>query len=247
MINTWNESLLHEELKDYYCGDNGLKEVPIDGSICDILAADGQIIEIQTKNLSSLSVKIEKLLTHHQVKLIHPIPVITYIETYTEGNVLISKRKSPKKGSLYSIFPEITKIWRFLPDPKFTLLVVLAEILEIRIADGKGSWRRKGVSKADKKLLKILDQVEISSLYDLQKMIPEGLSEPFTRKDLRNTDAGKNADFMAWVLHQAGMLELVGKQGNAHMYRVSHVHRKTGRVKTKRVPAPIAEEIDTVP
>ena len=49
MINTWNESLLHEELKAYYCGDNGLKEVPIDGSICDILAADGQIIEIKQK------------------------------------------------------------------------------------------------------------------------------------------------------------------------------------------------------
>lgn len=54
MINTWNESLLHEELKDYYCGDNGNTEVPLEGSICDVLLNDGSIVEIQTANLGKL-------------------------------------------------------------------------------------------------------------------------------------------------------------------------------------------------
>ena len=37
MINTWNESLLHEELKEYYRGETGTAEVPVEGSICDVV------------------------------------------------------------------------------------------------------------------------------------------------------------------------------------------------------------------
>ena len=54
MINTYNESALHENLKFIYANlVNGTTEVKLKNFICDIVA-DKHIYEIQTSNLSSL-------------------------------------------------------------------------------------------------------------------------------------------------------------------------------------------------
>ena len=60
-INTYNESSLHKTLKTLYASENGFQtEVKKDGYIYDILDAEGNAIEIQTKNLSKLLPKIKK-------------------------------------------------------------------------------------------------------------------------------------------------------------------------------------------
>ena len=59
-INTYNESSLHNTLKIFYAEKFGGKtEVEAEGHIYDILCDDGQVIEIQTKNLSKLAGKIK--------------------------------------------------------------------------------------------------------------------------------------------------------------------------------------------
>ncbi|HKL86020.1 MAG TPA: hypothetical protein VJ861_06785 [Treponemataceae bacterium] len=231
MINTWNESLLHEELKEYFCGSTGKTEVPLCGSICDIILEDGTIIEIQTGNLSQLKPKLEKLLINNKVILVYPLPTNTFIETFDIENNLISKRKSPKHLTVYAIFKELTGIYHILDNPNFTLHVLLVDILEIRIADGTGSWRRKGIRRADKKLLKINDTKIFYGLESYVQLLPSNLPENFTRKDLAQSGAGKFSGHMAWVLWKTGSIELAGKNKNAHIYR------KTQGIKTK----PIAE------
>ena len=219
MINTWNESLLHEELKDYYCGNLGEKEVPYKGSICDVILNDGTIIEIQTGNIGQLKQKLEKLLVTNQVKLIYPLPTTTYIETYDIDQNLISKRKSPKHLSIYAIFKEITGIYTLLDNPNFTLHVLLVDILEIRIADGTGSWRRKGIRKADKKLIKINETKIFFGLKSYEDLLPKNLPEKFTCQDLAQAGVGKFSGHMAWVLRKTESIELIGKNKNAHIYR----------------------------
>jgi len=219
MINTWNESLLHEELKDYYCGDSGKKEIPLDGSICDVLRNDGVIIEVQTANLGKLKAKLQKLLINHQVILVYPIARNTLIETFDENRILKSRRKSPKHGNIFQLFRELTGIWMILDHPNLELQVLHADVLEIRIADGTGSWRRKGVRKDDKKLIKMHETRTFKTQTDYSELLPDSLSEQFTVSELCQAGAGAHAGHMVWVMRKMGIIELTGKKGNAFIYR----------------------------
>ena len=59
MINTWNESSLHETLKNAWCGPNGSVEVALHGVICDAVRQDGSIAEIQTGGFGKIRKKLE--------------------------------------------------------------------------------------------------------------------------------------------------------------------------------------------
>jgi hypothetical protein len=126
MINTYNETLLHEALKDLYCGDDGETEVEVAGSICDVVRPDGSIVEVQTAGLGRLKGKLEKLLADHSVLLVHPIPDVRYIETYGPDHILRSRRKSPKKGSPLQVFGELTSLWHLIGRRGFEIELVFA-------------------------------------------------------------------------------------------------------------------------
>lgn len=240
MINTWNESLLHEDLKDLYCGDTGKKEVSIQGSICDVVRQDGSLVEIQTSSIGKLKNKLERLLQDHELELVHPIAVNSIIETYNPDGSLKSRRKSPKHGTLFQLFSELTGIVHLLDNPNLTLTVVLADILEIRVADGTGSWRRKGIRLDDKKLIKIHETVSFTSLSAYARLLPDSLPTEFTVADLAVSGAGRYSGKMAWVLKKAGILEQTGKKGRAYLYRRVRIRRarEGGSKRSSPVPSP---------
>ncbi|MBU1068394.1 hypothetical protein KJ975_02395 [Myxococcota bacterium] len=219
MINTFNESLLHEELKQFYCGETGLTEVPVEGSICDVLHEDGTVVEIQTRQLGKLKRKLDKLLEHHRVKLVYPVARNKVLETRTRGGRLKSRRKSPKHDTVYRVFAELTGLWSLLGHPGLELEVVFADILETRVADGTGSWRRKGVRIEDRSLMQIHGTETFRTLGDWAGLLPASLPDEFTVKELGQAGAGTHAGKMAWTLRKAGVLELCGKRGNQFVYR----------------------------
>ncbi len=71
-ISTLNEKPLHESLKSWYARPGDLFEVPVDDFIVDIVR-DGLLVEIQTRNFSSIRRKLEELVAHHSVRLVYPI------------------------------------------------------------------------------------------------------------------------------------------------------------------------------
>lgn len=221
MINTWNESLLHESLKDHYCADRGQTEVEVEGSICDVVLDDNSIVEIQTQNLGALHKKLEKLLIHHRVRLVYPIAVNTTIETYNADRTLKSRRKSPKHGNVYQIFPELTKIYHLLENENLTITLLYSDIIQTRIADGTGSWRRKGVRLEDKRLSAIHSEQDLCGLTDYKKLIPSTLPEQFTTADLKTAGPGSSSGCMAWVLKKIGILQQVGKRGRHFLYMLA--------------------------
>ncbi len=247
MINTWNESLLHEELKDYYCGDGGKKEVPVEGSICDAVLEDGSIVEIQTAHLGKLKVKLHKLLENRRVNLVYPVAKNIIIETFDEKGNLLTRRKSPKHGTIFQLFKELTALYTLLDHPRFSLTVVFADILEIRVADGTGSWRRKGIRRADKKLVKMHESRLFNGKEAFAALIPEDVPEQFTVKDLKASGAGVHAGCMAWVLRKAEIIELCGKKERSYLYRRSAGYDSRGSAIPTRVPEPTSETTVTVP
>nr|MCR5400749.1 hypothetical protein [Treponema sp.] len=135
VINTLNESSLHKKLKEIYSLEEGSRrEVEENGKIYDIITGQGEIIEIQTRNLSKLLPKILDLLEKgKKIKIVHPYIKEKIINTYSEEGKLLSSRKSPKKENIYSAFRELTGLYPVLLNKNFSLDLLEISMTEIRI------------------------------------------------------------------------------------------------------------------
>ena len=229
MINTYNETSLHRELKAIYAQKHkGNTEIEIENYICDIVCSDenSTIIEIQTSNLSKLTSKIEKLTKFHKVKLIYPLATTTYLQRQDETGKILSKRKSPKKKNIYSIFGELFSLYKLFDNKNFSLTILFCEICIEKIVfdnlvqtPNKTRRFRKNWLIKDKKLISINDEIVLKTKKDLQDLIPKEIPENFSSKDLRKTEIKNEANKMIWVLRKANLIEQVDKKGNLIIYK----------------------------
>jgi hypothetical protein len=213
-------------------GKNDKTELKLEGYVIDIVKKT-VLVEIQTKNFLKIKPKLKKLLIKHKVRLVHNIPSIKWIiKTDRNGNI-ISKRKSSKKGNLYHVFNELIYLVDIAPEPKFSLEIVITEEEEIRQDDGKGSWRRKGVSIKDRKLIGIIEKKKINKLEDYLKFLPDDLQVPFSTKDI--SKELKVSIYLArkivYFYKKTKLIRCTGKIGNLLLYKKKKIlhSRSTSR------------------
>lgn len=226
MINTYNESDLHNTLKQMYIKTYGGKtEVLTDNYICDAVTDDGDVFEIQTANLSKLYPKIKALLISHKVTLVYPLAVERYIELADKEGNRISKRRSPKRPDMYSIFDELTGLYPILLNPGFRLEVLSVSITEYRIRTeepvqlmNKSRRFRKNWYKTGKSLNELKGRKTFTNKEDYLSMLPDTLPDVFCVKDVAAAGAGKNAQIMLWVLRKMNLVAITEKRGNAYYY-----------------------------
>ena len=234
-FSTLNESKLHHSLKILYQEIyEGYTEASQDGFIYDIVTKNGNIVEIQTKNLAKLLPKILKTIENgHNIKLIHPIPLTTRIELSNEKGKVISKRKSPKKGCIYDVFRELTGIYPVMTNPHFSLEVVEIEMTEERVRtnepvqskNGRRRYRRNWL-KTGKRLDEIINTRRFSSASDYLKLLPP-LPQKFCAKDLKTAlnklpdipRRSVDAHLIIWVLSHAGIIEQVKSKSRTKYYK----------------------------
>jgi hypothetical protein len=230
-IGTEKESSLHRALKFRYTGPEGQSEIQVGGYVCDGATEKGEIIEVQTGSFGSFREKIKILAKTGKVRIVHPVAVQKYIELYDSGGCLIRRRKSPGKNGLWHLFKALLYAPELPLLPNLTIEIALVDILERRKDDGKGSWRRKGVSIVDKTLTGWRESIILSGLSDYYRFVPFGKDEKFTSKDLA-AKAGIDTALARKCLYVLSKLELVkrmGKQGNTVVYKI-HRPRKTKKL-----------------
>jgi len=159
------EYSLHSEIKRWYRVSGDELEVKVEDFIVDILRGE-LLIEIQTQNFSAVKKKLIKLLTNNQVRLVYPIAKLKWIVHVSGSGEFVRRRKSPKKGKLSDLFYELIHAPRLIRNKNFSLEVLLIEEEEVRCNDGRGSWRRRGVSVQDRKLLNVFDRVVFEDSQD---------------------------------------------------------------------------------
>jgi hypothetical protein len=220
-IGTLAEKSLHAALKNWLSQPGDQQEVRVDGFVIDLVRG-ADLIEIQTRHLGAMKRKLAKLLPHHPIQLVHPIAAEKWIVRQTADGQPISRRKSPKRGQLVDIFAEIVRIPHLLAHPNLTVTVLLTQQEEIWRDDGQGSWRRKRWSVYDNLLLDVVGQHSFESATDWLTLLPQELPQPFTNRDL--TAALKCRANLAqkttYTLRHAGLIEVVGKQGNARLHQI---------------------------
>jgi hypothetical protein len=214
-IGTLNESSLHSTLKLWYKKLEDQLEVPVENFIIDIVRKD-LLIEIQTKNFSTIRKKLETLLKNHRVLLIHPIVKDKWIINIDQqSNKIIRKRLSPRHCSYLDIFEELIRIPELITNPNLTIELLLVQIEEFRMNDGKGSWRRKGWSIYDRRLVKVLEKRVFCSPIDYLMLKPTNLKTPFTNAELAYSleKPLRLAQKMSYCLCKMEIIKDIGKSG----------------------------------
>jgi len=217
-----NEKPLHASLKQWYAQPGDRFEVPVQGFVIDIVR-DDLLIEIQTRNFASINAKLCKLTLSYAVRLVYPIVVEKWIvRPATHKGGITIRRKSPKRGRLEDLFWELVSIPQLLTNPNFSLEVLLIREEEVRRYDSKRKWRRKGWVIEGRRLVEVLDRRLFGASGDWRTFVPDGL-QSFTTKDLASAVDTKRelAQKMAYCLRHARMIDLIGKQGRANLYRVA--------------------------
>jgi hypothetical protein len=207
-----NEFSLHSEIKKVYSLPGDQFEVKLGNYIVDILR-DNLVIEVQTKNFSALKENL--------VRLVYPLPEKKWITHVTKDDIVLHTRKSPKKGKLTALFGELVMIPHMIGVENFSLEVLLIDEEEVRCDDGRGSWRRRGVSIKERKLLKVNDRILFQTKADYLKILPKGLNEVFTNRELSKLAkiSLRTARQITYCLRKGGVVRLAGKNGRALVFQ----------------------------
>lgn len=221
-IGLLNEKALHASLKQWYARQGDRFEVPVSRFVIDIVR-DDLLIEIQTGNFASIKSKLSHLVRSHQVRLVYPIVQEKWILRPATGDPdHVIRRKSPKRGRLEDLFRELVSIPQLLSHHNFSFEVLMIQEEQERRYEGKRRWRRGGWAIEARRLLDVLDQRVFKESADWRGFLPDGL-ESFTTEDLAAAmGTGRDlAQKMAYCLREGKVIELIGKRGRAHLYRVS--------------------------
>jgi hypothetical protein len=198
------------------------QEVKVEKFIIDIVRGK-LLIEIQTGNFSAIKKKLRKLLVHNQVRLVYPIAKLKWIVHVSRSSEVIRRRRSPKKGKAIDLFYELVHTPSLINDRNFSLEVLLIEEEEIRCNDGRGSWRRRGVSVKDRRLLQVFDRIVFEDRRDFHEFLPKELDGYFTNKVLavKRGISITLAQKMTYCLRKMGAISLAGKKRNELLFQVS--------------------------
>ena len=220
-IGTLNEKPLHAALKEWYARPDDRFEVSVGDFVVDIVRA-GLLIEVQTGNFSSVKRKVKTLVKEHPLRLVYPIPQDKWIVRLAKdgSDDVLGRRRSPKHGAVEHLFEELVRLPKLLANPNFALEVLLTQEEEVRFYDGRRGWRRHGWVIEERRLLDVVGRRLFETPEDLLALLPTDLSVPWTTADLA-VGIGQPrwlARKMAYCMRKMGLVEAVGKQGNAILY-----------------------------
>lgn len=224
-IGTLSEKTIHAILKNYYEPDEDKQEIPIEKYVADIYA-DGEIIEIQTRQFNKMRDKLSAFLPLYPVTIVYPIPREKWIIWIDEeSGELSKKRKSPVKGNPYIAFAELYKIKMFLKDPNLRLRFVLMDVEEYKLLNGWSRDKKKGASRYDRIPTELVEEIEINCLQDYMQFVPCEIDGEFTSKEFAKAAhiPVSLAQTVLNILYHVGILTRVGKNGSMYLYEVLEI------------------------
>lgn len=243
-IGTLSEKSVHAVLKYYFAPDEVFHEHKIGTFVADV-CIDGEIYEIQTKQFYLMKRKLEYFLKEHEVTIVYPVSLentlhwvecddecsrTNYYDTSlnktfadeSKNRHIRTSRKTRKKGMPYLFFHELYGIKDFLHHPKLHFILAILSTEEYRLLDGYGPQKKIRATKTDKVPIKLLDLITIRGPEDYKQLLPENLPEEFT-SDIFAKKAGIGRSLAGTalnVLYELDVVERIGKQGNAYLYRI---------------------------
>ena len=230
-INLYSEHSLHATLKEYLAGPGDRLEVLVGGRVVDLVRADGELVEVQTGSLGKIVPKVLALAAAgHKVRIVHPIAAereIRRLDPTTQE--LLSVRRSPKRGDVYSLFDELVKAAGLIASRNVTVEVLIVRTAEFKTRDGSGSWRRRGDRLIDRELVEVLSTRSFRTRGQWLALIPKTLPPPWSSAALGEAlgIAPDRARKILYCLARAGLLVEAKKDGRLKTYVAARVSKRS--------------------
>lgn len=216
-IGTLREKTIHATLKWWLDDNVDHHEVTLpSGSVADVF--DGErVTEIQTANFSGFRKKLERLLDEYPVTVVCPLVRRKQIVWITpDTGELSAPRRSPRCGSFCDVLPSLLFVLPLLDSPRLTVQLVLMDVEEHRLADGWGNGGKRGSHRAERYPTALVDTMTIRDAADYHRLLPTGLTSPFTAKEFSKAAhlQGRRLSAALKVLLSMGVLsrERVGRE-----------------------------------
>ncbi len=180
-IGILQEKPLHATLKWWVDDNPDHHEITLPcGRVADVY--DGErVYEIQTGGFSPLRKKLEQLLPHYPVTVVHPIPRRKYLSWIDpDTGETTPPRKSPKVGGFVQAGAQLIYILPLLGHPNLTIRLVLMDMEEQRLADGWGKEGKRGSHRVVQLPLTLEDTLTLERAEDYRALLPDGLPAEFT-------------------------------------------------------------------
>ena len=220
-IGILQEKPLHATLKWWVDDNPDHHEITLPcGRVADVY--DGErVYEIQTGGFSPLRPKLEVLLPHYPVTVVHPIPRRKYITwIHPDTGETTPPRKSPKMGTFTHALGQLIYILPLLGHPNLTVMLVRMDMEEQRIADGWSRDGKRGSHWAVLLPLTLEDTLSLTDPADYRALIPDALPDGFTATQFGRAAGmqGRHRHGALKVLLDRGVLtrEKVGREWQYH-------------------------------
>lgn len=223
-IGQLREKTLHCVLKHYYCSDINYHEIKTGRYVADVKTEDC-IIEIQTASFHLLRKKLDYYLSLPNINsttIVYPVAYTKYVSWIdTKTGEITPKRKSPKKGSIYEILPELYYLKEYIFRDGLAFRVCLIDLTEYKILDGWDKGKKRGSTKFDREPIALIDDAIFEDISDFYKFIPYSLPVEFTLKDFEKATklSPKRAGLALRVLRHIEVVTQIGKRGRAYLYQ----------------------------
>jgi hypothetical protein len=232
------ETSLHRQLKSLYAGKHAQCEVSLGGFRIDAISA-GRLVEIQHGSLAAIRDKVQTLLEHRRVVVVKPIIVEKLlVKRASKDGPVVSRRISPKRGTLLDLFDELVHFTRVFPHQRLTLEVPLIDIEEWRYP-GHGRrrrWRLGDYQVEDQKLTAVRATHRFQTAGDLIRLVDCPLPRPFHSAHLAESLQVNRrvAQRIAYCFRRTGAVREMGKTGNTRLYEFAPARERSSPARGKR-------------
>ena len=222
-IGIQKEKILHKILKYYIEEDNKYHEIRVDRMYADI-KVDSHIYEIQTQNFNMLRHKLDVFLPSYQVTIVYPASRIKTLYVIDENGELVKTSKSPKKGTPFSVLPELYKIKNYLTNSNLNIKVIYLDMDEYRTQTSKKHYRSKGYERYKQVPLSIVKEYELKDKDDYIKLLDEyDIMDSFKALDFSKITklSYPKATAAIQTLKSLDVIKLSGKDGRKNIWKVN--------------------------
>jgi hypothetical protein len=221
-IGVLREGPLHAALKAMLAQPGDRLEVPIGRFVIDLVRADGELVEVQTGGFGALGPKLDALLDEHRIRLVYPVAAERRVVRVDEHGEVASARRSPKRGVGLDVFDRLVSFPSLLTHPNLTIEVLLLREDHVRgAAPAPVRRRRRPPDPGERRLVGVLDRLELRGPDDVLGLLPALPPDPFSTRELASLlGCGLLlAQRIVYCLRMIGLVQETGKRGRTPLYR----------------------------
>ena len=161
--------------------------------------------------------KLTHFLHNYPIRIIYPVAVEAFLVKPDK-----KIRKSPKKGTVFSIFEELVSIPELISNSNLSFEVLYVSVRKIQEYDPSMRRRRGGYRTVNTELSEVHSIQKFEGVEDFLELLPAGLPKVFTTSDIATLGkiSRQKAQQMAYCFRKVGVFHELSHTKEGKHYEI---------------------------